>query len=150
MARRFSVQHVAVTPVGWDVQTVKAGEHRVRVAFPPGQPTKEGIPVQVLHPHGENPVCHKNPSELLLLGANPMRLPNLFGFSFGRKERRSYQVGDEVKVRFSVRGEAERIWVRITSHRGRNFTGVLLNDPVVIAKDYGDTVRFKSSQIVTD
>ena len=72
MARRFSIQHVAMTPPGWEVRSVKAGAHRVRVAFPPGQDTNDdGIPVQVLHPRGEDPVCHKNPTELLLMGANP-------------------------------------------------------------------------------
>lgn len=44
----------------------------MRVAFPPGRRHKgSGIPVEVLHPRGENPVCYKNPAELLLMGANP-------------------------------------------------------------------------------
>jgi hypothetical protein len=144
MPRRFSIQHVAIAPAGWDVQTVKAGSHRVCVAFPPGQ--GDGIPVQVLHPRSENPVCCKNPSELLLMGANPLR--NLFGF--GRNTRQSYQCGDVVKVRFVYRGQAERIWVRITNHCGGKFTGILDNDPVLIPKENGDTVHFKGSQIVTD
>ena len=68
----FSIQHVATTPSGWHVRTVKAGAHRVRVAFPPGRRGKgSGIPVEVLHPRHENPVCYKNPAELLLMGANP-------------------------------------------------------------------------------
>jgi hypothetical protein len=68
----FSIQHVATTPAGWHVRTVKAGAHRVRVAFPPGRRRKgSGIPVEVLHPRNENPVCYKNPAELLLMGANP-------------------------------------------------------------------------------
>jgi len=147
MSRRFSVQHVAVTPAGWDVRTVKAGSHRVRVAFPPGQSTQDsGIPVQVLHPRSENPVCCKNPGELLIMGANPLR--NLFGF--GRKTRQSYQCGDEVKVRFHRGRLAESIWVRVTNHCGRKFTGILLNDPAVIPKENGDTVHFTGSQIVTD
>ena len=74
MARRFSIQHVAMTPAGWEVRSVKAGAHRVRVAFPPGQSTEEcGILVQVLHPRSENRVCRKNPAELLMMGANPLR-----------------------------------------------------------------------------
>ena len=68
----FSIQHVASTPSGWHVRTVKAGAHLVRVAFPPGRRAKgSGIPVEVLHPRHENPVCYKNPAELLLMGANP-------------------------------------------------------------------------------
>lgn len=144
MPRRFSIQHVAMTPAGWDVQTVKAGAHRVRVAFPPGQGA--GIPVQVLHPSSENPLCCKNPSELLLMGPNPLR--NLFGFGGGN--RQSYECGDVVKVRFVYRGMAERIWVRITNHCGGKFTGILDNDPAVIPKENGDTVHFKGSQIVRD
>jgi hypothetical protein len=148
MARRgFSIRHVAITPTGWDVRTVEAGAHRVRVAFPPGQGAKDfGIPVQVLHPRSENPVCSKNPAELLIMGANPFR--NLFGF--GRKKRQSYECGDVVKVRFVYRGMAERIFVRITNHCGGKFTGILDNDPVVIPKRNGDIVHFKGSQIVTD
>ena len=72
MPRGFSIQHVARTPAGWHVRTVKAGEHRVRVAFPPGRREKgSGIPVEILHPRRENPLC-KNPAELLLMGANPL------------------------------------------------------------------------------
>src|SRR5690348_9526605 len=72
MAKGFSIQHVATVPSGWHVRTVKAGAHRVRVAFPPGRRKKgSGIPVEVLHPRAENPLCYKNPAELLLMGANP-------------------------------------------------------------------------------
>jgi hypothetical protein len=68
----FSIQHVATTPSGWHVRTVRAGTHRVRVAFPPGRKQKgSGIPVEVLHPRHENPHCFKNPAELLLMGSNP-------------------------------------------------------------------------------
>lgn len=73
MARGFSIQHIATTPAGWHVRTVKAGHHRVRVAFPPGRRAKgSGIPVEVLHPRNENPLCFKNPAELLLMGGNPL------------------------------------------------------------------------------
>lgn len=73
MAKGFSIQHLASTPHGWHVRTVKAGAHRVRVAFPPGRRKKgSGIPVEVLHPRGENSACFKNPAELLLMGANPI------------------------------------------------------------------------------
>lgn len=75
MAGRFTTQDVARVPAGWKVRTVKAGAHRVRVAFPPGRRQKgSGEVVQVLHPRGENPGCTamKNPAELVLMGANPM------------------------------------------------------------------------------
>jgi hypothetical protein len=82
MAKGFSIQHIATTPAGWHVRTVKAGGHRVRVAFPPGRRAKgSGITVEVLHPRNENPTCgfhngaaHRcdNPAELLLMGANPL------------------------------------------------------------------------------
>jgi len=72
MAREFQITHVAPTPRGWKVRTVIAGEHRVRVAFPPGRREKgSGVPVEVLHPRSENPICCKNPAELVLLGGNP-------------------------------------------------------------------------------
>lgn len=72
MPKGFSIQHVASTPAGWHVRTVKAGAHRVRVAFPPGRKHKgSGIPVEVLHPRNENPLCIKNPAELIMMGANP-------------------------------------------------------------------------------
>jgi hypothetical protein len=150
MSRRFSVQHVAMPPAGWEVRNVKAGTHRVRVAFPPGQGTEGdlGVPVQLLHPRNENPVCCKNPAELLVMGANPLR--NSFFGLFGRKKKQSYECGDQVKVRFRYRGMTERIWVRVKNHCGRKYTGILLNDPVVIKKENGDTVHFTGSQIVTD
>lgn len=69
-------QDVQAVPAGWKVRTVKAREHRVRVAFPPGRKQKgSGVVVAVLHPKNENPgTCttrQKNPAELLLMGANP-------------------------------------------------------------------------------
>lgn len=78
MAGRFTTQDVARVPAGWKVRTVKAGAHRVRVAFPPGRRQKgSGEVVQVLHPRRENPGCTamKNPAELVLMGANPIKKP---------------------------------------------------------------------------
>ena len=65
MSARFRHEDVAAIPVGWKVRTVKAGAHRVRVAFPPGRrQTGAGRLVSVLHPlAGSNP-C-----------ANPCTLP---------------------------------------------------------------------------
>lgn len=78
MAAAFKVEHVAETPRGWRVRTVKSKEHRVRVAFPPGPRKKGGGKVvEILHPKAEkNPKCSvsekakKNPAELLIFG-NP-------------------------------------------------------------------------------
>jgi hypothetical protein len=73
LPKGFSIQRVATAPAGWLVRTVKAGGHRVRVAFPPGRRAKgSGITVEVLHPRNENPLCIKNPAELLLMGGNPI------------------------------------------------------------------------------
>jgi hypothetical protein len=77
MAGGFTQQEVRGVPSGWKVRTVKAREHRVRVAFPPGRREKgSGVVVAVLHPKNENPsTCatrQKNPAELLLMGANPI------------------------------------------------------------------------------
>jgi hypothetical protein len=73
----FTHQEVRGVPPGWKVRTVKAREHRVRVAFPPGRRQKgSGVVVAVLHPKNENPnTCttrQRNPAELLLMGANPL------------------------------------------------------------------------------
>ena len=63
-----------MTPAGWAVRTVKAGAHRVRMAFPPGQltPRGSGLLIQVLHPRSENHVCCRNFAELFM-SANPLR-----------------------------------------------------------------------------
>jgi hypothetical protein len=65
-------------PSGWKVRTVKAGSHRVRVAFPPGRKQKgSGRLVSVLHPtSGSNPCANPcslraaNPAELMVMSAN--------------------------------------------------------------------------------
>jgi hypothetical protein len=77
MAAGYTSQNVRSVPPGWKVRTVKAREHRVRVAFPPGRREKgSGVVVAVLHPKNENPhTCttrQKNPAELILMGANPL------------------------------------------------------------------------------
>lgn len=76
MAGRFRHEDVGSIPQGWRVRTVKHGNHRVRVAFPPGRKHKEsGRLVAVLHPIKENPCSLRsnNPAELLILPANPPR-----------------------------------------------------------------------------
>jgi hypothetical protein len=77
----YTHQDVRSVPPGWKVRTVKAREHRVRVAFPPGRrETGSGVVVAVLHPKTENPnTCttrQKNPAELILMGANPIGTTN--------------------------------------------------------------------------
>jgi nucleotide-binding universal stress UspA family protein len=84
MAERFRHEDVEAVPKGWKVRTVKAGAHRVRVAFPPGRKQKgSGRLVSVLHPlSGHNPCANPctlrsaNPAELMVMGANPPRRRN--------------------------------------------------------------------------
>jgi hypothetical protein len=78
VSARFRREDVASVPGGWKVRTVKAGAHRVRVAFPPGRKQKgSGRLVSVLHPtSGSNPCANpcnlraSNPAELLVMSAN--------------------------------------------------------------------------------
>jgi hypothetical protein len=72
---------------------------------------------------------------------------NLFGFGRSR-EVSGPQPGDSVKVRFSKRGESELMWVQVTGKRGKKYSGVLDNEPVVINKQIGDRVSFSKSQII--
>ncbi len=77
MASRFRHEDREAVPSGWKVRTVKAGAHRVRVAFPPGRKVKgAGRLVSILHPVGENPCALRstNPAELMVMGANPPRI----------------------------------------------------------------------------
>jgi hypothetical protein len=81
MSARFRHEDVESVPKGWKVRTVKAGAHRVRVAFPPDRREKgSGRLVSVLHPlTGSNPCANPctlraaNPAELMVMGANPPR-----------------------------------------------------------------------------
>jgi hypothetical protein len=78
VSARYRHEDVAAVPSGWKVRTVKAGAHRVRVAFPPGRKHKgSGRLVSVLHPtFGSNPCANpcslraSNPAELLVMSAN--------------------------------------------------------------------------------
>ena len=79
MSSRFRHEDREAVPKGWKVRTVKAGKHRVRVAFPPGRKVKgSGRLVSILHPVGENPCALRstNPAELMVMGANPPRRRN--------------------------------------------------------------------------
>lgn len=76
----FRTEDVAATPRGWRVRTRLQGQHRVRIAFPPGPRQRgAGKVVQILHPKAErsNPACavsekaKKNPLELVIFG-NPI------------------------------------------------------------------------------
>jgi hypothetical protein len=78
MSSRYRHEDVSAVPSGWKVRTVKAGSHRVRVAFPPGRKQKgSGRLVSVLHPlFGGNPCANAcsmraaNPAELMVMSAN--------------------------------------------------------------------------------
>lgn len=89
-AAAMRTEHVAETPRGWRVRTVKPGpasEHEVRIAFPPGKRKKgSGRVVEILHPASErNPKCSvsekakKNPAELLIFGNPSKRNAGGFG-----------------------------------------------------------------------
>lgn len=88
MAERFRHEDREAVPKGWKVRTVKAGAHRVRVAFPPGRREKgSGRLVSILHPiSGNNPCSNPctlrstNPAELMIMGANPPRRRNGWGY----------------------------------------------------------------------
>jgi hypothetical protein len=77
-AAQFRVEHLAQTPAGYRVRSVKRGSHVVRVGFPPGRRRKgSGKVLEILHPKAEkNASCivsqraKTNPAELLIFG-NP-------------------------------------------------------------------------------
>jgi hypothetical protein len=81
---------------------------------------------------------------------NPSRptRENWFGFGRSREAVGDPKPGDLVKVRFTQRGESERMWVQVTGKRGRKYTGILDNEPVVVDKRLGDRVSFSKSRIV--
>lgn len=80
MSAQFTVQHLATKPAGWRVRSRRAGEHVVRIAFPPGRKVKgSGKVLEVLHPK-KNPACEEgscgprtNPAELVIF-TNPTTL----------------------------------------------------------------------------
>jgi uncharacterized protein YegJ (DUF2314 family) len=73
------------------------------------------------------------------------RIPN-------KEDRRSLQPGDCAKVIFKtytgdgVRGE--RIWVHVTGRVGDTYVGTLANKPFVVAKQFGDRVRFRAEHVI--
>lgn len=72
MAGNYHVEHVAEVPAGFHVRTVTRKGHLVRIAFPPGRRRKgSGKLVEVLHPVRDNPCRLPNPSELVVMMANP-------------------------------------------------------------------------------
>jgi len=76
---RFREEPVAAIPSGWKVRTAKHDSHRVRLAFPAGRKQNNpGRLVAVLHPAGETSCTMRssNPSELLVMSANPPRRRN--------------------------------------------------------------------------
>jgi hypothetical protein len=90
MAGEFRIEHVQAKPEGWRARTILTHTgHEIRLGFPPGRRRKgAGRLLQILHPKSENPSCEvtpqraaeiavkelgiqANPSELIILGANP-------------------------------------------------------------------------------
>jgi hypothetical protein len=78
MARAYQHQHLAEAPRGWRVRTKRAGDHVLRVAFPPGRRRRgAGRLLEILHPK-KSPACEsgecsisQNPVEELLIFGNP-------------------------------------------------------------------------------
>jgi hypothetical protein len=108
MAGRFRHEDREAVPKGWKVRTVKAGAHRVRVAFPPGRKQKgSGRLVSVLHPIGENPcgLRSSNPAELMIMGANPPRHRNAYRYELVAVERHG---SGEFRRHFETREEAKQ------------------------------------------
>lgn len=98
----FRTQEISQTPRGWHVRTVRAGEHQVRIAFPPGSRHRgAGRVVEILHPK-ENPSCEDgscaaNPAELVILG-NPAGEPRVETYSFAT--RRAGHIRQATRVVF--------------------------------------------------
>jgi len=59
-------------------------------------------------------------------------------------------VGDFVKMNFRNKedGYCERMWVRVTSVRGRLFGGRLVSGPTAVNARYGDYLNFTDGNIV--
>jgi len=102
VSANFQIEHVARTPAGWHVRTLRRGKHRIRVAFPRGGRHRgSGHVVEILHPRGENPSCivkrsliatQKNPmAELVIMGANPIAELVVMGSNPDRKRRHRNQ-----------------------------------------------------------
>jgi hypothetical protein len=116
-----------------DKKDAVAKEKKTKGAWIKGTLTNRGHRYLVMSPR-TNPIKRKR--------------KNLFGFGEGRDPRYEIKVGDLLKVAFTRRGETERIWVKVTGKSGRKYTGTLANDPVVLNKSFGDTVKFGKSQII--
>ena len=69
-------------------------------------------------------------------------------------ERRSLRHGDLAKLCFkcdpAVYGiGAERMWVEVTSIKGRNYIGNLVNDPIAVeVLEWGDQIAFSSKHVL--
>lgn len=125
MAAGYTQQEVRSAPPGWKVRTVKAREHRVLVAFPPGQrETGSGVVVAVLHPRNENPhqceTRQKNPAELILMGANPIKNSSPYD-QLSRTERLAFGRMGLGKAQLQSASDIERARERVRANeRFRN------------------------------
>jgi hypothetical protein len=79
-AAQYRHQEIAARPRGWRVRSKRAGEHVLRIGFPPGARRRgAGKVLEILHPK-KNPACEegscdvarKNPEELIIFG-NPCK-----------------------------------------------------------------------------
>ena len=145
MVRAYSHQHLAEAPRGWRVRSKRAGDHVLRVAFPPGRRRRgAGKLLEILHPK-QNPSCEegscdvgRNPSELLIFG-NPGWLDpkdKLWGhFSWAggsdrsefrsAREARAYakRLAKETGKSIHYRGPKNKPLV-VRNPRGRNAGGI--------------------------
>jgi hypothetical protein len=72
MAGRFKHEEFSRVLPGEKVRTVTKDGHRVRIAFPRGpRRTGSGRLIEVLHPVQDNPCRLPNPTELVVMMANP-------------------------------------------------------------------------------
>src|SRR5258708_15690101 len=81
MADRFRVEHFSSVRGGEKVRSVRRKGHVARIAFPRGHRVKgSGRLIEVLHPIHENPCRLPNPSELVVMMANPSNLEDASHF----------------------------------------------------------------------
>ena len=144
---RFSYEDVAKTPAGWNVRTVTRGSHRVRIAFPAGaQQSGSGRVVQILHPRGEANPCGMryllpNPSELLIMGANPTRRrpnPHTLGKRIAQMKDQGAspgEVGRFLSSATNVGGRASGVGGRRSRHNPRRKGRMYLGHEIFVWAD---------------
>lgn len=61
--------------------------------------------------------------------------------------RHALDKGDGAKLVFISGKNRERMWVKVTSAKGKTYTGKLENKPVFVPLKYGQTVKFSPKNI---